>query len=192
MLFNRPLILASKSPRRAQLLYEAGFEFDVVGLDIAEDFPADMPAEEVAEYLARRKALGGSHLVKDREVLIAADSTVVLDGVIYNKPEDYADAKRMLRALSGRRHRVVTGVCLYAAERQISFSGKSDVWFDELTDSEIEYYIEAYQPYDKAGAYGVQEWIGLCKMTRIEGTYANVMGLPVDMVYAALKKFSPI
>ncbi|MFN4081496.1 MAG: Maf family protein [Saprospiraceae bacterium] len=191
MRFNRPLILASKSPRRAQLLYEAGFEFDVVGLDVSEDFPADMPAEEVAGYLACRKALGGSHLVKDREVLIAADSTVVLDGVIYNKPEDYADARRMLRALSGRRHRVVTGVCIYAAEQQTSFSGKSDVWFDEITDAEIEYYIEACQPYDKAGAYGVQEWIGLCKITRIEGTYANVMGLPVDMVYAALKKFSP-
>lgn len=189
MRFNRPLILVSKSPRRAQLLYEAGFVFSIQGLDVPEDYPDDMPVEEVAEYLACRKALGGSHLIREREVLLAADSTVVLDGVIYNKPVDHADARQMLKALSGQRHRVVTGVCLSAAERQVSFSGKTDVWFEELTDDEIEYYIETCQPYDKAGAYGVQEWIGLCKIKRIEGTYANVMGLPVDMVYAALKEF---
>ena len=189
MRFNRPLILVSKSPRRAQLLYEAGFVFSIQGLDVPEDYPDDMPVEEVAEYLACRKALGGSHLIREREVLLAADSTVVFDGVIYNKPVDHADARQMLKALSGQCHRVVTGVCLSAVERQVSFSGKTDVWFEELTDDEIEYYIETCQPYDKAGAYGVQEWIGLCKIKRIEGTYANVMGLPVDMVYAALREF---
>jgi septum formation protein len=186
---DRPIILVSKSPRRSQLLQEAGFGFTVHPLDVNEDFSSDMPPEEVAEYLARRKALAGAHLIKHDEIILAADSTVLLDGEIFNKPADHADAVRMIRRLSGRTHRVVTGVCLLAKEKEVSFSGITDVTFAELTDQEIDFYVRLYQPFDKAGAYGVQEWLGLCKITRLEGTYSNVMGLPVDLVYAKLQLF---
>jgi len=190
MLLNRPLILASKSPRRSQLLREAGFEFSVHGLDVDESFPPEMPVEGVAEYLARRKALAGRHLVQSREILLSADSVVILDGKIYNKPEDYDDAFRMIRLLSGKQHTVITGVCLLAAEQERSFSDRSEVHFEHLTDDEIAHYIHTCKPFDKAGAYGVQEWIGLCKIRRIEGSYANVMGLPVHRVYDELRHFS--
>jgi len=186
---DRPIILASKSPRRSQLLREAGFKFMVHGIDVPEDFPDYMPVEEVAEYLARRKALAAVDLIKHDEIILSADSVVIHDGVIYNKPEDYGEAFAMIRTLSGQKHRVVTGVCLLGREQERSFSGISDVWFDELTDHEIDYYIRTCKPFDKAGAYGVQEWIGLCKIQRIEGTYANVMGLPVDLVYRNLQYF---
>ncbi len=186
---NRPLILASQSPRRSQLLREAGLEFTVRASDIDESFPSDMPVEEVAPWLARRKAEAAGHLIQDQEIILAADSVVILDGVIYNKPADHAEAFRMIRALSGRQHTVITGVCLLSKEKEKVFSGVTKVWFGELTDDEIDYYIETCKPFDKAGAYGVQEWIGHCKITRIEGTFSNVMGLPVDLVYAALQEF---
>ncbi len=186
---NRPLILASKSPRRQQLLREAGFDFRVELFDIDESFPADMPAHDVAPWLAQRKAQAGAHLILDREILLAADSVVILDGQIYNKPADYDEAFGMLRALSGRQHTVVTGVCLLSGEREKVFAGVAHVTFAPLDDAEIDFYIRQYQPFDKAGAYGVQDWIGLCKVQRIDGTYANVMGLPVDLVYAALREF---
>jgi len=187
--YARPLILASKSPRRAQLLREAGFEFTVQALDVDEDFSPETPVEEVAEHLAVRKARAAAHLIQDREIILSADSVVVLDGKIYNKPADYAEAFGMIRQLSGRQHTVFTGVCLLGKEKHVSFSGISRVWFAELTDAEIDFYIRSCQPFDKAGAYGVQEWIGHCKIQRIEGTYANVMGLPVDLVYEALQQF---
>ncbi len=186
---DRPLILVSKSPRRSQLLHEAGFGFTVQPLDVDEDFPPDLHPEAVAEYLACRKALAGAHFIRDREIVLAADSTVILDGEIFNKPVDYADAARMIRRLSGRTHRVTTGVCLLSAEKQVSFTGITDVTFDTLTEQEIDFYIRLYEPFDKAGAYGVQEWLGLCKITRLEGTYSNVMGLPVDLVYKHLAGF---
>jgi septum formation protein len=188
-MFSRPLILASKSPRRSQLLREAGIDFSVYPMDVNEDFPANMPVDQVAAYLAQRKALAAAPIIKGDEVILAADSVVILDDVIYNKPADYQEAFRMIRRLSGRQHTVVTGVCLLAREQSRVFSGISRVTFAELSDEEIDYYIRTCKPYDKAGAYGVQEWIGLCKITHIEGTYANVMGLPVDLVYHALKDF---
>ncbi len=184
---SRPLILASKSPRRSQLLREAGFDFTVQTFDVDESFPADMPVEDVAPWLAQRKAQAAAHLIQDQEIILAADSVVILDGVIYNKPEDYADAFRMLRLLSGRQHTVVTGVCLLAKEQEKLFAGVTQVWFAELTDTEIDYYIRTCPPFDKAGSYGAQDWIGHCKITRIEGTFQNVMGLPVDLVYSALR-----
>ncbi len=186
---DRPLILASKSPRRSQLLREAGFEFSAVSLDVDEQFPADMPVEAVAEYLAQRKALAAAHFIHDREIILSADSVVILDGQIYNKPEDYDHAFAMIRQLSGRQHSVITGVCMLSVEQERSFSDRSEVWFEPLSDEEIDYYIRNCQPFDKAGAYGVQEWIGLCKIRRIEGSYANVMGLPVHRVYAELQAF---
>lgn len=187
---DRPLLLASKSPRRSQLLREAGFTFSVHGLEVDESFPPDMPVEVVAAYLAERKALAGRHLIKDREIILSADSVVILDGQIFNKPADYDEAYQMIRQLSGRQHSVITGVCLLAAEQQTTFSDRSEVFFEPLSDEEIDYYIRACQPFDKAGSYGVQEWIGLCKIRRIEGSYANVMGLPVHRVYAALQSFT--
>ncbi|MBV6441475.1 MAG: septum formation protein Maf [Haliscomenobacteraceae bacterium CHB4] len=186
---SRPLILASQSPRRSQLLREAGFQFSVHALEIDESFPPEMPVEEVAPWLAQRKARAAAHLIQDQEVVLAADSVVILDGTIYNKPADYTDAFRMIRLLSGRQHTVITGVCLLAKEKEKVLAGVTKVWFAELDDEEIDYYIHTCKPYDKAGAYGAQDWIGHCKITRIEGTFQNVMGLPVDLVYKALGEF---
>ena len=185
----RPLILASKSPRRSQLLREAGFAFTVQAFDVDESFPATMPVADVAPWLAEQKAQAAAHLLQDREIILAADSVVSLDDIIYNKPADYADAFRMLRLLSGRQHTVITGVCLLAKEGQRTLAGVTQVWFAELSDAEIDYYIRTCQPFDKAGSYGAQDWIGHCKITRIEGTFQNVMGLPVDLVYRALREF---
>ncbi len=185
----RPLILASKSPRRSQLLREAGFEFTVQAFDVDESFSDTMPVEHVAPWLAEQKAQAAAHLILDQEIILAADSVVILDDVIYNKPADYDDAFRMIRLLSGRQHTVITGVCLLAKEREQTFAGVTKVWFADLTDAEIDYYIRSCQPFDKAGSYGAQDWIGHCKITRIEGTFQNVMGLPVDLVYRELAKF---
>lgn len=187
--FNRPLILASKSPRRSQLLREAGFEFSVQSFDVDESFSSDMPREEVAPWLAQKKARAAAHLIQDQEVILAADSVVILDQQIFNKPADHTEAFAMLRALSGKQHKVVTGVCLLGKEQEQVFAGHTKVWFSELSDAEINYYIRSCPPFDKAGSYGAQDWIGHCKVTRIEGTFQNVMGLPVDLVYAALEKF---
>jgi septum formation protein len=184
---SRPLILASKSPRRSQLLREAGFEFTVQAFDVDESFSDDMPVEDVAPWLARQKARAAAHLIQNQEIVLAADSVVILDDVIYNKPADYDDAFRMLRLLSGRQHTVMTGVCLLSKEKEVLRAGLTRVWFEELSDAEIDFYIRTCQPFDKAGAYGCQEWIGHCKIKRIEGSFPNVMGLPVDLVYAALK-----
>ncbi|HNE30385.1 MAG TPA: Maf family nucleotide pyrophosphatase [Saprospiraceae bacterium] len=181
--------MASQSPRRRQLLAEAGFQFSIRTYDVEETYPDDMPAEEVAVYLARKKAGAGAADLREGEVLLTADSVVILDGEIFGKPRDYDDAFRMLRRLSGQTHTVITGVCLMNREKQKSFAGVSKVTFAALNDAEIEFYLKEYQPYDKAGSYGVQDWIGLCKVVRIEGTYANVMGLPVDLVYEALGTF---
>ncbi len=171
------------------MLQEAGFDFTVAAFDTNEDFDEDTPLLEVAPLLAQRKARAGAHLITDREIILAADSTVVVGDKILNKPENYDDACRMIRLLSGRKHTVVTGVCLLGKEKELVFSGITDVWFDPLSEEEIDYYIRTCEPYDKAGAYGAQEWIGHCKINRIEGTYQNVMGLPVDLVYKALVEF---
>lgn len=186
---QRPIILASKSPRRSQLLREAGFDFTVQTFDVDESFPSEMPPEEVAPWLAQRKAQAAGHLILEEEIILAADSVVILDGKIYNKPADYTEAFGMIRALSGRQHVVITGVCLLSKEKEKVFAGVSKVWFSELTDEEIDYYIKTCKPFDKAGSYGAQDWIGHCKITRIEGTFQNVMGLPVDLVYTALQDF---
>jgi len=183
------IILASKSPRRSQLLEQAGFTFEIKTTEVAEDYPDDMPPQEVPVFLAAKKANASRHFIQNDEVILAADSIVIQDDLIYEKPKDHADAVRILKTLSGKIHQVITGVCLLSNEKEKSFSGLSQVHLDVLTNEEIEYYIQQYQPFDKAGSYGVQEWIGLCKIKKIEGTYANIMGLPVDLVYAALKNW---
>jgi septum formation protein len=187
--FSRKIILASGSPRRSHLLREAGFQFEVRPTDVEEDYPLTMPVDEVAAYLARKKAWAARDFIQNDEIILAADSVVILDDVIYGKPSDREDARHILQKLSGQLHRVITGVCLLSQEREKVFSALSKVQFEPLSATEIDYYIDTYQPYDKAGAYAIQEWIGLCKISRIEGTFANIMGLPVDQVYQELLAF---
>ncbi len=189
-IFEKKIILASKSPRRKQLLEQAGFNFTIHALDVDESFPDDMPKVEVAPYLARKKAQAAKEEVLTKDsIILAADSVVILNNKIYEKPRDYDDAVYILRQLSGQLHQVITGVCLLSEKHEKTFAGKSDVQFLPLSDEEIHYYVTHFQPFDKAGAYAIQEWIGLCKIAYIKGTYANIMGLPVEMVYDALKEF---
>ena len=187
---QRKLILASKSPRRSFLLKQAGFEFEVNAMDIDEtNYPADLSVKEVPAYLAREKARAAQVFTKDNEIIIASDSVVIIDNEIFGKPTDYNDAVRILQALSGRMHLVITGVCLLSTEKEVVFSDVSKVYIDTLSREEIDYYIEHYQPYDKAGAYAIQEWIGLYKVSKIEGTQSNIMGLPIHLVYQKLQAF---
>ena len=185
------IILASKSPRRSYLLEQAAIPFTVRTADVEEIYPDDLPALEVAPYLAKLKAKGSLHLLEtEDEVLLTADSVVIIDGVIYGKPKDRAEAIATIEQMSGRMHTVVTGCCLMNRQREVVFSGVSDVYFNELSRSEIEWYVDECQPFDKAGSYGIQEWIGLAKIHKIVGTYPNIMGLPVDLVYEQLIKWS--
>lgn len=186
---KKKIILVSKSPRRRQLLEQAGFHFEVRPQDVPEDYPPELPVAEVAPFLAQKKARASRHILQGDEVLLAADSVVILDGVIYEKPKDRADAQRILGQLSGREHTVITGVCIASQDRERVFAGRSEVSFEPLSAEEIDFYIDTYAPYDKAGSYAVQEWIGLCKIKAIRGTYANIMGLPVDLVYRELMAF---
>lgn len=184
------LVLASNSPRRKELLSGIDVEYEIRTLpDIDESYPETMPHEEVAAFLARKKADAYLQALKKNELLITADTIVLLDGTILGKPTDMDDAARMLGALSGKQHRVITGVCLTASDKQECFSDTAFVTFGPLTTDEIDYYVSRYDPRDKAGAYGVQEWIGYVAVEKIEGSYFNVMGLPIYMVYQALKKF---
>ena len=185
---KKPLILASSSPRRQQLLRDAGFEFVVKVKDTNEDFSKIMPANEVPAYLARKKAEAFRHELND-EIVLTADTIVVVDQEILNKPKDASEASEMLRKLSGRQHQVITGVCVMTREETETFIDTADVFFRELTDFEIEYYIRVCRPFDKAGAYGVQDFIGMVGIPRMEGSYFTVMGLPVHKVYDALRKY---
>ncbi|MDO5664962.1 MAG: Maf-like protein [Bacteroidia bacterium] len=184
---NYRLILASNSPRRKELLSGIDIDYEVKTLpDIDESFPDNLLKEKVAEFLAKKKALAYLSVLKDDELLITADTVVLLNNKIYGKPVDNADAKRMLRDLSGQTHRVITGVCLTSTQKQVVFSDTAKVTFGNLSDEEIEYYVEKYRPMDKAGAYGVQEWIGYVAVKHIDGSYFNVMGLPIYRVYREL------
>ncbi|MCY7358761.1 MAG: Maf family protein [Rudanella sp.] len=183
-----PLVLASGSPRRKQLMTDAGFRFTIETRPTDEAFPADMPADEVAEYLARQKA---AEFIPDlgNRIVLCADTVVILDNQILNKPQDAADAHRMIRSLAGRSHRVRTGVCLLSPLGMESFTDETTVQFAPLTDDEIEYYIRECAPFDKAGAYGAQDFIGLVGIERLEGSFYTVMGLPTHRVYQALTTF---
>ena len=187
---NYHIILASNSPRRKQLLSGLGFDFDVKVLPfINEDYPDGIPAEDIAEYIARKKADAYRRVMLADNLIITADTVGVVGGQALGKPVDAADAHRMLRMLSGRTHQVVTGVCLTTFEQQRHFSVSTDVTFKQLSDEEISYYIETYRPFDKAGAYGIQEWIGYIGVTGLNGSYFNVMGLPVQRIYTELAAF---
>jgi septum formation protein len=180
-----PLILASNSPRRQQLLREAGFEFTIQNLSVNEDFPETMKIVEVPAYLARKKAEGLLHL-SNENIILTADTIVVCDEWILGKPESSLEANEMLTLLSGRSHRVYTGVCIAFDNQCKTIVEETEVTFKELNSDEIDYYIKHYAPMDKAGAYGIQEWIGLIGITGIYGSYLNVVGLPVAQVYNML------
>lgn len=179
------IILASNSPRRKELLGGLGVDFEVkVMKGVDEAYPDTLPAKDVAEYISREKA--SVYDVADDELVITADTVVIVGDDILGKPKDADDAHRMLREISGRTHQVVTGVCLTTAKEQRSFSVVTDVTFKQLSEEEIDFYIRNHRPYDKAGAYGIQEWIGYIGVTGLNGSYYNVMGFPVQRVYEEL------
>ncbi len=183
------IILGSASPRRKELLSAAGFSFEVRTKDTDESFPSELPSDEVALFVATKKLHALLEDIDEDTVLICADTTVVVDEVILNKPKDALDAKKMLQLLSGRSHKVITGVCLASKQKSHSFSVVTTVLFKELSSDEIKYYIQEFKPFDKAGGYGIQEWIGHAAIVRIEGSYNNVVGLPTHEVYEALRMF---
>lgn len=185
---KKKIILASNSPRRRELMAGLDLPFEVRVLEgVDESYPADMEALEVSEYIAHEKAAAYRGKTAPGEILLTADTTVVCDGEIMGKPHDADDARRMLSALSGKSHQVVTGVCLVGEGREKSFSVVTEVTFKQLTSEEIDYYITHYRPFDKAGAYGIQEWIGYIGCTGLRGSYFNVMGLPVQRIYEELQ-----
>lgn len=183
------LVLGSKSPRRQELLAGMGFDFEVRTKDTDEDFPATIPFKDVPVFLAEIKANALTDDLKKGEVLITSDTIVLLENEILGKPTSPENAKEMLQNLAGKSHEVITGVHLKSVEKSVSFSVSTNVFFKPLTDEMISFYIENYKPFDKAGAYGIQEWIGFVGIERIEGSYFNVVGLPVAELWDALNKF---
>jgi septum formation protein len=183
------IVLASKSPRRQQLLSELGVKFDVISPDVDESFPNELMVSEVAVFLAQKKAVPFEEKLSENDLIITADTIVVIDGEILGKPSNYDEAFNMLEKLSGKTHQVITGVHLLSMNQRSSFEAVTHVHFKTFSREELDYYITNFQPYDKAGAYGVQEWIGHIGVERIEGSYFNVMGLPVQKLYELLRTF---
>jgi len=184
-----PLILASKSPRRKQILEEAGFQFTVRTKEVEETYPSSLEVHEVAKFLAQKKAIAFENDIQNSEVIITADTTVVLDDSILGKAPNEEAAFEMLERLSGRSHLVISGVCLFSLEKNVSFSQTTEVYLKDLAAEEIKYYVKNYEPFDKAGAYGIQEWLGMTAVTKIVGDYYNVVGLPIQRVYDELTKW---
>ncbi len=179
------IILASQSPRRKQLMEAAELTFNIIIADVDETNPPGMPGKEVPEYLAKKKAAAIEQQVHNA-IIIAADTIVLLDDEILGKPKDEADAISILTKLSGRKHEVITGVCMQRGDKQICFSTTTEVYFRSLTTEQIKHYVVNYQPYDKAGAYAIQEWIGMIGIEKIDGDYYNVMGLPIGEIIPLL------
>ena len=186
------IILASASPRRKELLSGLGLEFDIYKIDCDESYDSSLPIENIASYIAQKKASFYPNTLSDNEILITADTIVVCDAAVIGKPKDKEDAIKMLHLLSGKTHRVITGVTINTSSKSHGFSCTTEVTFDQLSEQEILYYIEKYKPYDKAGSYGIQEWIGFVGITGIKGSYYNVMGLPIQLLYKELDKFCDI
>ena len=186
----KKIILASQSPRRKQLLEWAEIPFEIVVKGTDETFPAGLKVEETAIHIAREKAAAVQSTLGEDAIILAADTIVVLKGRIIGKPKDREEAVRILSDLSGQKHVVITGVVIKQGEKEISFSDNTNVYFHELSKSEIEFYIDKYKPYDKAGAYAIQEWIGVVGIRSVTGDFYNVMGLPVSRVIRELKKFN--
>lgn len=185
--FPYNILLGSQSPRRRELMKLLDIPYTAISLNADESFPNDLVAEEIAEYLAEKKSL--MYSLKPNELLITADTIVWIDNQVLNKPANSQEAVAMLKRLSGKAHYVYTGVCIRTLLHKFVFSDATKVYFNSLSDKEIEYYVSRYEPYDKAGGYGVQEWIGAVAISKIEGSYFNVMGLPVHLVYQHLKFF---
>ena len=183
---NKKIILASKSPRRQELLRLMDVDFRIVLKDVDESYPDNLSPEEIAVYIAEKKARAFDEEIND-EIVLTADTIVAIDGKILGKPENADQAAEMLGILSGKVHRVVTGVCLLYKHKYNLFHDVSEVFFRKLTEQEIRFYVDKYQPLDKAGAYGIQEWIGLIGIERINGSYTNVVGLPTEKLYQQLK-----
>ncbi len=184
------IILASASPRRKELLSKLDIDFTVKTLyDVDESFPASLPVVQVPQYISRKKADAYRQEMQDNDMVITADTVVAVGRRILGKPKSAEEARTMLKLLSDRYHRVVTGVTIMTAKRTETFATVSRVRFTRLNDEEIDYYISKYKPFDKAGAYGIQEWIGMVGITELNGSYFNVMGLPVQRLYAKLKEF---
>lgn len=187
---QKKIILASGSPRRQELLKEMGLEFQINFREVDEVYPPELKGKEIAEYLAKLKASAFSkEEIPDKHILITADTIVCLGDKLLEKPENFEQAQEMLTLLSGKWHEVITGVCLKSNKKEKIFSASTKVRFKKLTTAEIKYYIENYNPYDKAGAYGIQEWIGFIGIREISGSFYNVMGLPVQKLYEELQKF---
>ena len=186
---DKHLILASKSPRRQMLLKGLEVEFEIRTRDTDESWPEDMDRTQVAEYIAKKKAAAFDGELKPGDVLITSDTTVYLNGELLEKPADRADALRMLGELNGQTHTVYTAVCITSLEKQVSFTDATHVTFGQMTPDELEHYVDVYQPYDKAGAYGAQEFMGYVGVEKLEGSYFTVMGLPLHLLYGALKEF---
>jgi len=184
---KKKLILGSKSPRRQELLKGLDISFEVLAKDTDESYPPDMELSKIAVYLAEKKA--DAYTLADEELLITADTVVIIGDRILEKPATTHEAHQMLRALSGHKHTVITGVCMRDTEKKICFDDYTEVHFASLSDDEIEFYIEKCKPFDKAGSYGVQEWVGYVAVYKMEGSFYNVMGLPVHKVYEHLKKW---
>jgi len=186
---NYRIILASRSPRRQQLLKELGLNFDIVIKEYSETYPENLRGEEIAKFVAQQKAVLFKKEISENEIVIAADTIVWCNSRVFGKPKDNEDAKRMLREISGNTHEVITGVCILSSFNEKVFSVSTKVTFDLLSEEEINYYIKEFKPFDKAGAYGIQEWIGIAACSHIEGSYFNVVGLPVQRLYKELQSF---
>jgi septum formation protein len=187
---QKKIILASRSPRREHLIHGLDMPVKVIHPpEIDESYPFEMDPIKVPEYLAVKKSRHFNGRLEPDEILVTADTVVLLHGRIVNKPADLEEARQMLRRLSGHKHRVITGVCLRSAIKEVTFASHTDVYFSDLNSEEIDYYLAAYKPLDKAGAYGIQEWIGYIGIERIEGSFFNVMGLPLHHLYMELKVF---
>jgi septum formation protein len=182
------IVLASKSPRRQQLLEWAEIPFDIIVSDSEELYPADLSIEQVPVYIARNKALAVQQGLMQERIILAADTVVVLDDNVIGKPRDRQDAIKILSGLSGRKHLVITGVTILKGNVEFSFADTTEVWFHELTAEQLTFYVDKYKPYDKAGAYAIQEWIGVVGIKSIQGDFYNVMGLPVSRVVRALEE----
>jgi len=187
-LSNKEIILASKSPRRQTLFKELGLDFKVEVREVEEVYPPELAGREVPVFLAALKSEAFGELAEN-QLLVTSDTVVVLDGKVIEKPKDAKDAKRMLKQLSGKTHKVFTGVCLRDGQKRSSFSSKTEVEFKELSNKEIQYYVEQFQPFDKAGSYGIQEWLGYIGIKGINGCYYNVMGLPLSKLYKELMEW---
>jgi septum formation protein len=180
------IVLASQSPRRKQLLEWAEIDFEIIVKETEENYPASLPVDEIPVFIARNKALAVKDTIKEQRKILAADTIVVLDNQVIGKPRDREDAINILSRLSGRKHLVITGVVIFNNETEIAFADTTEVAFHPLTEQQVIFYVDKYRPYDKAGAYAIQEWIGVVGISAINGDFYNVMGLPVSRVVKAL------